>query len=133
MGDGGGHIPMTKIKSSFNRMPISMGTGGNNVPMVLRERPYYEDGVRKLKLYQYEDTMPTVSTNCGNGDQKNMIKEQSKIRRLTPTECERLQGFPDDYPLPKLADSILYKQIGNSVSVPVLQRFAREIMKVLSS
>jgi len=77
---------------------------------------------------------PTLTANMGMGGHNvPIIRDKKGIRKLTPRECFRLQGFPDDYPLPKLADSILYKQIGNSVSVPVLQRFAREIMKVLSS
>ena len=104
-----------------------MGTGGNNVPMILRERPYYENGVRKLKMYQYEDTMPTVSTNCGNGDQKNMIKEQSKIRRLTPVECERLQGFPDGW-TDCVSDTQRYKTLGNAVTVNTVKAIVDKLL-----
>lgn len=46
-------------------------------------------------------------------------------------KCFRLQGFPDDYKLPGIADSALYKQAGNSVSVPVIARIAEEMMRVL--
>ena len=43
-----------------------------------------------------------------------------------------LQGFPDTYKLPTdIAISYLYKQAGNSVSVPVIERIAEEILKVL--
>jgi DNA (cytosine-5)-methyltransferase 1 len=43
-----------------------------------------------------------------------------KVRRLTPLECERLQGFPDDWTLvPSASDSQRYKQMGNAVAVPV--------------
>ena len=41
------------------------------------------------------------------------------VRRLTPRECERLQGFPDDWTADQ-ADSARYKQIGNAVAVPVV-------------
>lgn len=52
------------------------------------------------------------------------------IRKMTPREWARLQGFPDSYQLP-LADTHLYKQLGNSVTVPVIRSIAKEIYKVL--
>jgi len=52
------------------------------------------------------------------------------IRRMTPREWARLQGFPDAFKLP-LADVHLYKQFGNSVSVPVVKEIARKIKSVL--
>lgn len=52
------------------------------------------------------------------------------IRKMTPREWARLQGFPDDYKL-TLADTHLYKQFGNSVTVPVIKAIAEEIKKVL--
>jgi len=60
-----------------------------------------------------------------------IIYDGKGIRKLTPRECFRIQGFPDDYKLPNIADSALYKQAGNSVSVPVLQRVAEQMVKVL--
>lgn len=44
----------------------------------------------------------------------------STVRRLTPRECERLQGFPDDWTADQ-ADSNRYKQMGNAVAVPVVE------------
>lgn len=52
------------------------------------------------------------------------------IRKMTPREWARLQGFPDTFQLP-LADVHLYKQFGNSVTVNVIEAIAREIKKVL--
>jgi len=52
------------------------------------------------------------------------------IRKMTPREWARLQGFSDTYKLP-LADVHLYKQFGNSVSVPVIEAIASEIKTVL--
>ncbi len=60
---------------------------------------------------------------------KGKINEED-IRKLTPREWARLQGFPDGYKL-KLADTNLYKQLGNSVTVPVIKAIAIEIRKVL--
>ncbi len=54
------------------------------------------------------------------------------IRKLTPREWARLQGFPDSYKLP-LSDTHIYKQLGNSVTVPVIAAIAREIRTVLES
>ena len=54
------------------------------------------------------------------------------IRKMTPREWARLQGYPDTYKLP-LADVHLYKQLGNSVSVPVIKAIATNIMKVLKN
>ena len=51
---------------------------------------------------------------------------------MTPREWARLQGFPDSYKL-VLADTHLYKQFGNSVSVPVITAIAKEIKKALES
>ena len=52
------------------------------------------------------------------------------IRKMTPREWARLQGFPDDFKL-GLADTHLYKQFGNSVTVNVIEAIAKEIKKVL--
>ena len=53
------------------------------------------------------------------------------IRKMTPREWARLQGFPDTYELP-LADVHSYKQLGNSVSVPVIEAIASNIKAVLN-
>lgn len=50
------------------------------------------------------------------------------IRRLTPRECARLQGFPDHYIIDKVADASAYKQFGNSVAVPAIEATAEIII-----
>ncbi len=53
------------------------------------------------------------------------------VRRLTPRECERLQGFPDDYTAIKgAADGPRYKALGNSMAVPVMAWIGRRIQMV---
>lgn len=52
------------------------------------------------------------------------------IRKMTPREWARLQGFPDTFKLP-LADTHLYKQFGNSVTVSVIEAIAKQIKEVL--
>lgn len=77
---------------------------------------------------------PTLTANMGGGGYNvPMIFDDYGVRRLTPRECFRFQGFPDTYVLPEgMADMHLYKQAGNSVTVPVVQRVAEEIMRVLN-
>jgi site-specific DNA-cytosine methylase len=53
------------------------------------------------------------------------------VRRLTPTECERLQGFPDGWTEGQ-ADSHRYKQMGNAVAVPVVEWIMQGIVEVMS-
>lgn len=62
---------------------------------------------------------------------KGKINEEG-IRKMTPREWARLQGFPDTFELP-LADVHLYKQFGNSVTVNVIEAIAEEIRKVLNN
>ena len=52
------------------------------------------------------------------------------IRKMTPREWARLQGFPDSFELP-LADTHLYKQLGNTVTVPVIEAIACKVKEVL--
>jgi len=54
------------------------------------------------------------------------------IRKMTPREWARLQGFPDSFKL-SLADVHLYKQFGNSVTVPVIETIAKKIMEILKN
>lgn len=64
----------------------------------------------------------------GNPD-KCMDKAPNLIRRLTPLECERLQGFPDGWTdLPSASDSARYKALGNSVAIPCVEYVMRRIV-----
>jgi DNA (cytosine-5)-methyltransferase 1 len=90
---------------------------------------------RKYVRENKNGVCPTLTANMGMGGHNvPIIKDRIGIRKLTPRECARLQGFPDSFVLPKeLADSKLYKQIGNSVSVPVIEAIARQIEKVMEN
>ena len=66
------------------------------------------------------------------------IHEDMKIRRLTPIECERLQGFPDNWTAKgdgfdkwteNISDTQRYKMLGNAVTVNVIERIAKELIK----
>jgi DNA (cytosine-5)-methyltransferase 1 len=77
---------------------------------------------------------PTLTANMGMGGHNvPIIKDKKGIRKLTPLECFRIQGFPKNYLLPEIADSALYKQAGNSVSVPVIEAVARKMMEAMQN
>jgi len=66
-------------------------------------------------------------SDMGDG-QTNVFPTHNGVRRLTPTECERLQGFPDGW-TDGQSDSARYRQLGNAVAVPVVEWIARRIVK----
>lgn len=78
---------------------------------------------------------PTLTANMGTGGHNvPLVLDDKDIRKLTPRECARFQGFDDGFKLPSdIPKSALYKQFGNSVSVPVIQAIAKEILKALNS
>ena len=74
------------------------------------------------------------------GAPRNSISQGTQVRRLTPTECERLQGFPDDFtqipwrnkPAEDCPDGPRYKAMGNSMAVPVMRWIGERIQMVES-
>ena len=106
------------------------GTGGGNVPAVFPIQGTIigrsDTAGPQGKGYGNEnDPMFTIDTVGGHG-----VATETIVRRLTPTECERLQGFPDGWTVKRFdekkgevveqADSARYKQMGNAVAVPVV-------------
>lgn len=77
------------------------------------------------------DTHATLDANMGSR-RHNGVLTVLTVRRLTPLECERLQGMPDGHTaIPGAADSPRYKAIGNSKAVPVVRWLGRRISKWL--
>ena len=72
---------------------------------------------------------PTLTASMGTQkNQVHLIRDDYGVRKLTPRECLRFQGFPDTFGFPKITSlENAYKQIGNSVSVPVIKRIAEQI------
>ncbi len=68
----------------------------------------------------FEQGDKTAALNTATDPNQNIIATRSAVRRLTPCECERLQGFPDDWTA-GFADSTRYKMLGNAVAVPVVR------------
>lgn len=148
--------PRTLMKFHFpGGMPLT-----KSMPAILQkdvpDHYYYSDRYPaiypKLKtavkhrgrFYQYRriyvrenksSVCPTLTASMGEGGHNvPVIRDSRGIRKLTPRECARLQGLPESFQLPRTqADAHLYKQIGNSVTVPVISRIAENIRIALES
>ena len=83
-------------------------------------------GYDPARVSANQDITPTLSAKMGTGGNNVPL---IGVRRLTPTECERLQGFPDGW-TDGQADTQRYKQLGNAVAVPVAEWIGRRIMEV---
>ena len=104
-----------------------METGGSNAPLVLQAwcQSAYDE-------YVSTDKVSTLKAMGGsyNGGSETLIQNDNRIRRLTPLECERLQGFPDSWTNigewtdskgklhKESSDSARYKALGNSIALP---------------
>ena len=138
-----------KTDGTFAPTPTSsMGTGGGHVPMLIFENLR----IREATKQGYAEAgagdsinldFPTSKTRRGrvgrqvantlltSGNQ-GVVTESLKIRKLTPRECWRLQGFPDwafDKAQEVNSNSQLYKQAGNSVTVNVIKAIAERLEK----
>ena len=88
---------------------------------------------RKYVRENKNGVCPTLTANMGTGGHNvPLVLNKKGIRKLTPRECANFQGFPKNFKLPNIADSALYKQFGNSVSVPIIERIAINIKKALT-
>lgn len=87
----------------------------------------FKDKQLILKEQYYYDTL---LANPNPKKEGLILENQNKrIRRLTPLECFRLQGFPDDFIKP-VSDTQLYKQAGNTISVPVIESIIYNILRL---
>jgi len=85
--------------------------------------------------YNHDQALTLTKQSPTGGGQPQCVMQAMAVRRLTPTECERLQGFPDNYtdikskgkPTP---DGPRYKALGNSMAVPVMAWIGQRIQEV---
>lgn len=133
-------IPLTKTIKDILEDQVDPKYYYNGKPLYDRIK---DDVTDENKVYQWrrqyvrenkKNVCPTLTANMGMGGHNvPIIKDSVGIRKLTPLECLRLQGFPDSYLLPQITDGALYKQVGNSVSVPVIERIAKQIAKTVEN
>ncbi len=127
------------------------GSGGNNIPLVSpctfsRQRVdvFKNDDVASTESARqhkdatdlvYQKTMGALTSSDRKGPNSQYVGQDKPamdgpllIRRLTPLECERLQGFPDFWTdLPGASDSARYRALGNSVAIPCVEYIMRGI------
>ena len=84
---------------------------------------------RKYVRKNQSNVVPTLTANQGEGGHNVCLirTKDGRIRKMTPKECFNAQGFPEEFILPEIADSKLYKQAGNSVCVEVIKRIAEQL------
>lgn len=115
--------------------PTGKMSGGPEVGLGVREGAMYSlgaDPAHMHAVYSPAETTGTMTANWYKGPGNTQVEMgwmqpiSGIVRRLTPKECERLQGFPDDWTAGQ-ADSHRYRQMGNAVSVPVAQHIAARL------
>ena len=125
-GTGGGNVPMIfshtqglDVQPSETNSP-TLRTGGSGMAVAYSVR---EDAKANTFSATETETSLTLQGHLPSPQSHHaqlFLAEPSTVRRLTPVECERLQGFPDDWTSGQ-ADSNRYKQMGNAVAVPVVE------------
>ena len=113
------------------------GRGVNHIEVKSVNCQYvHGDSIRQLnqpshsndRVYDTNGISPTLNTMQG-GLRQPFISEEPKIRRLTPTECERLQGFPDGWTaVANTSDTQRYKTLGNAVTVNVIEAIMKKLL-----
>ena len=120
----------SELKGVCPTVTARWGTGGGNTPIVVRQT-FNEQSFSHYKESDKCSTLKAKAGNIGNGSECLIVEKVVRwiVRRLTPVECERLQGFPDGYTdigdwtdskgkKHKYADSPRYKALGNSIALP---------------
>lgn len=111
------------------------------------KQPFYDQLVDSIDsqetVYQWRrkyvrenkaGVVPTLTANMGTGGHNVplILTDSKEIRKLTPKETFNAQGYPKEFKLPDISNAQLYKQAGNSVVVPVINRIAENIVDVLN-
>ena len=119
------------------------GTGGNNLPLALQKSEsarQHKDATDLICQMTYQDTVGALTSSDHKGPNNQYVGQDKLIvvdgplliRRLTPLECELLQGYPPGWTdLPGASDSSRYKSLGNSVSIPCVEYLMQGIALVL--
>lgn len=112
------------------------------------KQPFYDQLVDSIDsqetVYQWRrkyvrenkaGVVPTLTANMGTGGHNVplILTDSKEIRKLTPKETFNAQGYPKEFKLPDISNAQLYKQAGNSVVVPVINRIAENIVDVLNA
>jgi len=114
-------------------LTANMGTGGNNVPFVrpVLDVARFNKSPNGRMIKDDGDPMYTITAQDRHGIQIGDEKGFA-IRKLTPLECERLQGFPDGWTEfyedgTKVSDNQRYERCGRTISIPVVEAIGRKL------
>ena len=129
-------LTATDHHAVFSRQRVDVFTENE---VVSTESARQHKDATDLVAQPYQDAVGTLVrsdhkgiSNQYVGDDKCIVESRNLIRRLTPLECERLQGFPDSWTnIPGASDSARCKALGNSVAIPCVEYVMRGIALVL--
>lgn len=124
------------LSDTIGTLKVCGGKPGQGYPAIA----FTERGRPEGRNFESQDELAYCLTNPGSGGRthsRQVMTPQMGVRRLTPRECERVQGFPDDYTLipyrKKLAaDGPRYKALGNSMAVPCIRWIGRRILEAIA-
>lgn len=158
MGMGGGYIPMITDRKVFDArgngdgkiVPTITGDHENRITdytaIAIERKTFNEQSFSHYKESGKCSTLKAKAGNIGNGSECLIAEKTIRwiVRRLTPVECERLQGFPDGWTdigewtdtkgkKHKYADSPRYKALGNSIALPQWFWIAQKMKPYLST
>jgi DNA (cytosine-5)-methyltransferase 1 len=140
-------IQINNSKESGEKQPYQQNRiyDANGIsPALLRDKSDLIIKTKDFSIYdgynnqiKDEQITGTITQHCSRDGLTNRLKviRENKIRRLTPKECERLQGFPDNWTKfgteGEISDSQRYKMCGNAVTVDVVKEVAKRIKLVI--
>jgi DNA (cytosine-5)-methyltransferase 1 len=129
-----GYIKEDHVASAITRNTGSGGETQNAAYVMAQPVTFHENQRAEVTL---NDTAGNLTVSGGKpGQGYPAVMSAMQVRRLTPVECERLQGFPDGYTnipwrkKPESPDGPRYKALGNSMAVPVMRWIGERIAKV---
>ncbi len=148
-GTGGGNTPLVQepnevyciVGNIIDRQPENGGNGcgyqqdlAYTLTALDRHAVYAR---QRVDEFSNDDIASTQSARQAK-DATDLVVESDRqyaqlIRRLTPLECERLQGFPDSWTnIPGASDSARYRALGNSVAIPCVEFIMKSLNEVVS-
>ena len=140
MGTGGGNVPMIAYPiqdgREMEKSQNGLGIGNKNDPSFTLDRTGAQAVAIQGNMIGRADTAgPQGKGFTEEGEPMFTLTKtdvhavaSSTVRRLTPVECERLQGFPDNW-TENQADTHRYKQMGNAIAVPVVSWLVNRLME----
>ena len=123
---------LSKNKNILNTLQAPGKSSGNYKGMnLITIGNIYPSGFQSGNIYSDKGLATTLLATSGGGKQ-GYYEIDNMYRRLTPIECERLQGFLDNFTA-GLSDTARYKLMGNTVSIPVVKAIATNLKSCLGS